>query len=70
MSGSIGRASICCAGGEWRRYNGQEKQPNEQVLDRIAEKRTLLNNILRRKANLIGHILAEVASFMMPLKDR
>ena len=30
---------------------------NEQVLDRIGEKRTLLNNILRRKANCIGHIL-------------
>ena len=30
---------------------------NEQVLDRIGEKSTLLNNILRRKANWIGHIL-------------
>ena len=28
-----------------------EKISNEQVLDRIGEKRTLLNNILRRKAN-------------------
>ena len=27
------------------------------VLDRIGEKRTLVNNILRRKANWIGHIL-------------
>ena len=34
-----------------------EKITNEQVLDRIGEKRTLLNNILRRKANWIGHIL-------------
>ena len=34
-----------------------EKVTNEQVLDRIGEKRTLLNNILRRKANWIGHIL-------------
>ena len=34
-----------------------EKVINEQVLERIGEKRTLLNNILRRKANLIGHIL-------------
>ena len=34
-----------------------EKVTNEQVLDRIGEKRTLLNNILRRKANLIRHIL-------------
>ena len=30
---------------------------NEQVLDRIGEKRTLLSNILRRKANWIGQIL-------------
>ena len=34
-----------------------EKVNNEQVLERIGEKRTLLNNILRRKANWIGHIL-------------
>ena len=34
-----------------------EKVTNEQVLDRIGEKRTLLNNILLRKANWIGHIL-------------
>ena len=34
-----------------------EKVTNEQVLDHIGEKRTLLNNILRRKANWIGHIL-------------
>ena len=32
-------------------------ETNEQVLDRIGEKRTLLNNIQRRKANWIGHIL-------------
>ena len=30
---------------------------NEQVLNRVGEKSTLLNNILRRKANWIGHIL-------------
>ena len=36
-----------------------EKVTNEQVLDRrpIGEKRTLINNILRRKVNWIGHIL-------------
>ena len=34
-----------------------EKVTNEQVLDRIGEKRTLINHILRRKANRIGHIL-------------
>ena len=43
----------------WRRMEKKwsEKVTNEQVLDRIGEKRTLLNNILRRKANWIGHIL-------------
>ena len=34
-----------------------EKVTNEQVLERIGEKRTLINNILRRKVNWIGHIL-------------
>jgi hypothetical protein len=34
-----------------------EKVTNEQVLERIGEKRTLLNNILCRKAIWIGHIL-------------
>ena len=34
-----------------------EKVTNEQVLHRIGEKRTLLNNVLRREANWIGHIL-------------
>ena len=34
-----------------------EKVTKEQVLERIGEKRILLNNILRRKANWIGHIL-------------
>ena len=44
----------------WKRMEKikwSEKVTNEQVLDRIGEKRTLLNNILRRKANWIGHIL-------------
>ena len=34
-----------------------EKVTNEQVLERMREKRTILNNILRRKVNLISHIL-------------
>ena len=34
-----------------------EKVTNEQVLERIGEKSTLLNNIIPRKANCIGHIL-------------
>jgi hypothetical protein len=29
----------------------------KEVLERIGEKRTLLNNILQRKANCVGHIL-------------
>ena len=34
-----------------------EKVTNEEILERIGEKRTLINNILRRKSNSIGHIL-------------
>ena len=34
-----------------------ERVTNEQILDLIGENRTLTNNILRRKANWIGHIL-------------
>ena len=37
--------------------NGEEKVTNEQVLECIGEKRTLLNNILLRKFIWIGHIL-------------
>ena len=51
----------------WRRMEKikwSEKETNEQVLDLIGEKRTLLNNILRRKANWIGHILRR--NFLLP----
>ena len=44
----------------WRRMEKlkwSEKVTNEQVLELIGEKRTLINKILRRKANGIGHIL-------------
>ena len=44
----------------WRRMKKirwSKKVTNEQVPERIGKKRTLLNNILRRKANRIGHIL-------------
>ena len=44
----------------WRRMEKikwSEKVTYEQVLDRIGKKRTLLNNILLRKANWIGDIL-------------
>ena len=34
-----------------------EKVTNDQVLERIGEKSTLLNDILPRQANWIGHIL-------------
>jgi hypothetical protein len=30
---------------------------NKQVIERIGETRTLINNTLRRKANWLGHIL-------------
>ena len=32
------------------------KVTNEEVLERVGEKRTLLNNTLGRKVNWIGHI--------------
>jgi hypothetical protein len=35
----------------------ESKVTNELVLEHTGEKRTLLNNILRTKANWIGHIL-------------
>ena len=45
-----------------------EKTSNE-VLGRIGEKRTLLNNILRRKANWIGHILPCFSSLLLKMCD-
>ena len=41
----------------FRSIKCSEKVTNEQVLERIGERRTLLNNILRRKVHLIGLIL-------------
>ena len=46
----------------WRRMEKvkwSEKVTNEQVLDRIGEKRTLLNNILRRRANQLYRSYSE-----------
>ena len=41
--------------------NGEDKLvtkvTKEKILELIGEKETLLNNILRRKVNWIGHIL-------------
>jgi hypothetical protein len=47
-----------------------DKVTNEQVLESVGEKRTFLNNILRRKVNWIGHILRRNCLFMVLLKDR
>ena len=38
-------------------YKMVRESNNEEVLERIGEKRTLVNNILRRKANWIGYFL-------------
>ena len=46
-----------------------EKVTNKLVLKRTGEKRTVLNNILRRKANLIGHILRRNYLLHVPLRD-
>jgi hypothetical protein len=56
----------------WRRMekiNWSEKVTNEQVLDHIREKRTLLNNILIEKPIESVIFLEEIASFMMLLKN-
>ena len=42
---------------ENRKIKWSEKVTNEQILGRIGEKWTLINNFLRRKVNWIGHIL-------------
>ena len=57
----------------WRKIKEikwSEKVTNEQVLDRIGEKRTLINNILLRKANWIGHILRRNFLLDDVIKDR
>ena len=44
----------------WRRIEKikwPEKVTNQAIVECIGEKRTLLNNIVRRKANWVGHIL-------------
>ena len=38
------------------KIKSSETMTNEQVLEHIGEKRTLLNNILHRKAIWFGHI--------------
>ena len=45
---------------DWRRMEKTEwpkKVTNEEVLEHIGEKKMVLNNILHRKSNGIGHIL-------------
>ena len=51
-SGNIWRASKCGARREWKKRKWSEKLTIKEVLERIGEKKTLLNNILREK---IGH---------------
>ena len=56
----------------WRRMEKikwAEKLIN-QVRERIGEKRSLLNNILRRKVNWIGHILRRNCLLHDTLKDK
>ena len=40
-----------------KKIRERQKVTNEAVLERIGVTRTFLNNILRRQANWIGHIL-------------
>ena len=57
----------------WRKtekMKGSEKVTNDEVLERIGEKRTHLNNIISRKASWIGQILRRNFLLHESLKDR
>ena len=57
----------------WRRMEKikwLEKVTSVLESTRIAEKRRLLNNILRRKANYIGHILRRNCLLYDPIKGQ
>src|SRR5215510_7102107 len=44
----------------WRRIEGiswKDHMKNEEVLSRVGERRTLIETIVRRKKNWIGHVL-------------
>ena len=44
----------------WRRMEGvswSEKNTNEQVLREVREEKSLLENVVKRKKNWIGHIV-------------
>jgi hypothetical protein len=53
---------------------GKDKMPeniaNEDILERIGGRRTLLNNIPSRKVNLIDNILSKIVFYIISLKDR
>ena len=52
--------------------NGEEKMAKEvtnEELGHIREKKTLLNNILCRKANWVSHILKRYCFFKMSFQD-
>ena len=55
----------------WRRMEKikwSERVTNEQAIERIAEKRTLLNNTLLRKDNWVGHILRRNCLFRVAIE--
>jgi hypothetical protein len=52
------------------KFNWSEKVTNEKALEYVEEKRTLVNNVLHRKANWIECIIRKITFFMMLLKDR
>jgi len=57
----------------WRRMekiSGTDHVRNEDVLLRVKEQRNILHEIRKRKANWIGHILVETASYNRLLKER
>jgi hypothetical protein len=58
----------CCR--RLEKIKWSEKVTNEQVLEGIREKRTLPNNTYVEKPIELVIFIEEIASFMMPLKDR
>ena len=49
----------CEYGAIWRIFSWKNQKTNEYVLDLVKEKRKLLNTVLERKKQWLGHILRE-----------
>jgi len=52
------------------KINWNDHVRNEEVLLRVKEQRNILHEILKRKANWIGHFCVETAFYNGLLKER